>query len=83
MDNLIWEPYPAIDAPVLFDARQRRRSGSLFVETSQDQNRDPIFTLKDYPYKGMISAYCIYMESMTKRMQRCTWWAAWLTGESS
>ncbi len=64
MDELIWNPYPAVDAPVLFDSRQRRRLGSLFVETSQDQNRTPIFTLKDYEYRDLPSAYIMYMDSI-------------------
>lgn len=61
--ELQWTPYPGYSAPVLFDVRGVRRTGSLFVETSQDTNRTPIFTLKDHDYKDYISAYRIYMES--------------------
>lgn len=64
MEELIWTPYPAHDAPVLFDARGHRRVGSLFYETSRDEQRDPIFTMKDVSKHGLISAYELYMESV-------------------
>lgn len=63
MDDLIWTPYPVHNAPVLFDARGHRRTGSLFSETTQDKNRHPVLTLKDYDNNGMLSAYQLYMTS--------------------
>lgn len=58
-----WNPYPSHSAEVLFDARGHRRTGSLFAEMSQDRNRTPIFTLKDYDNNGLVSLYQLYMES--------------------
>ena len=60
---LVWTPYPEFNDPVLFDARGHRRTGSLFVETSQDKNRDPIMTLRDYDHNDLPSIYRLYMES--------------------
>lgn len=60
---LVWKPYPAHNDPVLFDARGHRRTGSLFIETSQDKNRDPVLSLRDYDVNGLPSAYNLYMES--------------------
>lgn len=62
-DELTWTPYPVHNAPVLFDARGHRRTGSLFSETSQDKNRHPVLTLKDYDNNGLLSAYQLYMQS--------------------
>ncbi len=62
--ELTWKEYPRYDDPVLFDARGHRRTGSLFAETTQDTNRDPVFTLKDYDKKGIPSAYQLYMTSI-------------------
>ncbi len=64
MKELIWDPYPEHNDPVLFDARGHRRTGSLFIETTQDTNRDPVLTLKDYDNNGFRSAYRLYMESV-------------------
>ncbi len=64
MTDLIWTPRPAHNAPVLFDVRGHRRTGSLFAETSQDKNRHPVFTLKDYDHNGLISAYNLYMTAI-------------------
>ena len=61
LTDLIWTPYPDPNDPVLFDARGHRRTGSLFAETTQDNNRHPVFTLKDYEHKGLVSAYILYM----------------------
>lgn len=71
MDKLVWTPYPDPNSPVLFDVRGHRRAGSLFIETSQDKNRDPIFTLKDYNSRGMISAYNLYMDSVDEYDAAC------------
>ena len=64
MTELIWSPYPVYNAPVLFDARGHRRTGSLFSETSQDKNRHPVFTLRDYENNGLLSMYNLYMTSV-------------------
>ena len=40
---------------------------NLFLESSSADKRDkypPLFTLKPYPYKGLPSAYQVYMESV-------------------
>lgn len=59
-----WQPYLHPASPILFDKRGARRTASLFVEVSQDPNREPIFTMKDYATKGCISAYDLYMNSV-------------------
>lgn len=64
MNDLNWNEYPAGNAPVLFDARGHRRMGSLFREMSQDQNRDPIFTMRDVSTDGLPSIYEMYMTSL-------------------
>lgn len=80
MTDMTWTPYPEHNAPVLFDARGHRRTGSLFAETSQDKNRHPIFTLKDYDHNDMVSAYNLYMTSIdeydaaTKMVGSMTHW---------
>jgi len=63
MTDLVWKPYPGHSDPVLFDARGHRRTGSLFLETTQDTNREPVLQLKDYDGKYP-SAYILYMESV-------------------
>lgn len=63
MTDLVWTPNPAYDADFLFDVRGHRRTGSLFAETTQDKNRHPVFTLRDYDYNGLPSMYQLYMRS--------------------
>ena len=62
--DLIWTPYPRGNHPSLFDIRGHRRSASLFGETTQDSNRDPVFSLRDYDNGGRPSAYILYMDSI-------------------
>lgn len=59
-----WQEYPRSDSPILFDARGARRTASLFIETTQDSNRDPIFTMRDHSVKGMICVYDVWMNSV-------------------
>lgn len=61
-----WNPYPAASDPVLFDSRGARRTASLFMETTTDGTKNPIFTLRDYHRDGKQSAYLLYMESDTE-----------------
>ena len=61
--ELVWTEYPHHNAPFLFDARGHRRTGSLFMETTQDKQREPVLTLKDYDHEGLRSIYQLYMAS--------------------
>jgi len=61
-----WGAYPSASDPILFDSRGARRTASLFHETTKDQQKAPLFTLRDYHKPGLPSAYLLYMESETE-----------------
>lgn len=61
---------PEKDMSKLKDKRGAHKTESLFNETIQMKSRlnyEPLYSLRDYDYKGYYSAYQIYMNSIDER----------------
>lgn len=55
---------PLSDKSVLLDARGARKTQTLFVDVNNNRRYEPLYTMREYDYKGYISAYQIFMHSV-------------------